>query len=1204
MAQSNELRVFISSTFRDLQEEREHLVKKIFPEIRALCRTRGVAFTDIDLRWGLSEEDSMFGHVIRTCLEEIDRCRPFFIGIIGSRYGWIPEYHEVLMDPELIARFPFIEELALQGVSVTEMEFIHGVFSSSDVDGGSAFFYHRDSEDSQADHPDHLRSLIDRVRASGRPFRHFDDVESMGAMVRNDLMEMIDAHWPVSQIPSELELRRGAHSAFAASRIRAYIPTPTHTQIFNRWVEDGTLPLVIHGPSGLGKSSLVAYLVDSFRKKNRRAFVIEHYVGAGQNTGSSSAIMLHVIQEIRQRFDISDPIPLSESEITASFPNWLFRGQHLALQEDIDLLIAVDALNQMGEEGRRLAWLPRTIPPGIRLLLSTTPGECEDRLNERAWERLDVVPIDDERIRQSIVVRYLSEYHKTIPVELLRRVIADSKASSPLYLRVIAEELRLHGEYETIEALIARYIDTVDLFEVFQVMLERIEHDFDAATIGAFLSVIWASRSGLTEEELMDLVGLNRLTMSRLLFAFDYHFVRREGRLGYFHDYLRYAVEKRYLADEQTQLSMHRKVAAYFNIVVRNSVANGADVPSRTASELAYQLDCARDQNGLCELLSTIPVFVVLFQGETYYDVLRYWSKMRASVDVVDTYRRALSEWSEGTGAERARATYLVSDLLERLAHWSAAIELQRERLAAAVDLGETSEEASSRLRIGGLLRLQGEHQAALDELTRALDLFTELGDRQSASRAYGNMGGVYWARGEYDRAMECHQNDLAISEELGNRLGVSRAIYSMGMVHFRRSEYDRALECFQRQLNIAEELGDRAAIARAFSGIAVVYSARGENDQALECNERQLGIAEELGDRVATSNAIGNIGAVYADRGEYDRALSCFQRQLHIAEELGDLRDLAAATGRIGAVYDCRGEHDIALEYYHRQLTIAEQSGDRNGVSQTLGNMGAAHRDLGQHDRALECFERKLLIDEELGDRKGLSVAIGGLGTVYSARGEQARALECYERQMRISEEMGDRIGVATAIGNKGGAYEGQRLYDRAIESYLRATEEHRALGARYELTYWLLGIGRVILDLTHGDEPMPSYLPHYLPGSRVETWRATSLTYARKCAEECCSLSDELSKPDSQFAGRILLGRVEAAEGHVDIAVERFQTILAATIEDAQTAELHYWLWKVDASDHASTALALFQALEAKAPNHDYRNRIAELKRALMQS
>src|SRR5689334_2215322 len=98
---SNELRVFISSTFRDLQEEREHLVKKVFPEIRALCRERGITFTEVDLRWGLTEEQSMLGMVIRTCLEEVDKCRPYFIGLLGSRYGWVPELHEIMMDPDL-----------------------------------------------------------------------------------------------------------------------------------------------------------------------------------------------------------------------------------------------------------------------------------------------------------------------------------------------------------------------------------------------------------------------------------------------------------------------------------------------------------------------------------------------------------------------------------------------------------------------------------------------------------------------------------------------------------------------------------------------------------------------------------------------------------------------------------------------------------------------------------------------------------------------------------------------------------------------------------------------------------------------------------------------------------------------------------------------------------------------------------------------
>ena len=49
MSSPNELRVFISSTFRDLQEDREHLVRKISPEVRATCRERNDGFTGMDL---------------------------------------------------------------------------------------------------------------------------------------------------------------------------------------------------------------------------------------------------------------------------------------------------------------------------------------------------------------------------------------------------------------------------------------------------------------------------------------------------------------------------------------------------------------------------------------------------------------------------------------------------------------------------------------------------------------------------------------------------------------------------------------------------------------------------------------------------------------------------------------------------------------------------------------------------------------------------------------------------------------------------------------------------------------------------------------------------------------------------------------------------------------------------------------------------
>lgn len=189
MIQQNELRVFISSTFRDMQEEREYLVKKVFPEIRALCRERGVTFTEIDLRWGLTDEQAALGTIIRTCLEEVDRCRPYFIGIIGERYGWVPEYHEILMDPDLLSRYPWIDHLALEGASITEMEFVHGVFNPAHVGGSSMYFYRRTPDVSESELNERLQSLIERVAQTEHPFVEYNQAEQLGELVRQDLVD-------------------------------------------------------------------------------------------------------------------------------------------------------------------------------------------------------------------------------------------------------------------------------------------------------------------------------------------------------------------------------------------------------------------------------------------------------------------------------------------------------------------------------------------------------------------------------------------------------------------------------------------------------------------------------------------------------------------------------------------------------------------------------------------------------------------------------------------------------------------------------------------------------------------------------------------------------------------------------------------------------------------------------------------------------
>jgi len=94
------IRIFVSSTFRDMVEDRNELMTHAWPELRKFCRDRQVELVEVDLRWGISQEQATRKETLKLCLDEIRACRPYFIGLLGQRYGWVPN----AIAPELIER--------------------------------------------------------------------------------------------------------------------------------------------------------------------------------------------------------------------------------------------------------------------------------------------------------------------------------------------------------------------------------------------------------------------------------------------------------------------------------------------------------------------------------------------------------------------------------------------------------------------------------------------------------------------------------------------------------------------------------------------------------------------------------------------------------------------------------------------------------------------------------------------------------------------------------------------------------------------------------------------------------------------------------------------------------------------------------------------------------------------------------------------
>jgi hypothetical protein len=151
--------------------ERAIIEGMVLPELRELAAKVGIKITLVD---PLKEVDAPWDLARR--FREIDGCRPFFIALLGERYGEPPS----AVPLEVVAAQPWLVQDT--GRSELELEILHGVLRDPSAATGSFFYFrsphfpslvseqHRGrflSESPEA--AERLSRLKDRIRVSGRP---------------------------------------------------------------------------------------------------------------------------------------------------------------------------------------------------------------------------------------------------------------------------------------------------------------------------------------------------------------------------------------------------------------------------------------------------------------------------------------------------------------------------------------------------------------------------------------------------------------------------------------------------------------------------------------------------------------------------------------------------------------------------------------------------------------------------------------------------------------------------------------------------------------------------------------------------------------------------------------------------------------------------------------------------------------------------
>lgn len=561
--------VFISSTFRDMQAERDHLRQHVLPRLEEKLRERRHHLDAIDLRQGVESanattEEARELQVLKVCLSEIDRSRPFLIVLLGDRYGWVPPAERM----EAAAREAgFFGTVAGRSVTALEIEF--GIFRKSPEQRRRCFFYFREplpyelmppalrpeysdrfnSDPGKADRRTALAELKQRLRADPElaPRIHtyragwdstgegkVSGLEAWGEQVFQHLWQELEEEtraFIAKPDPTVEEAEREALAEFIEHRTRDFtgredIKAKLLALARSSAAEGAPWSACVTGAPGSGKSALFAMLHRELEAAGS-VLLLANAAGGTPRGSSVDALLRRWILELADFLGVPDPLPEKPSpdDVEQAFASLLGRA---ALKRRVVLLL--DALNQFEDtpRARHLTWRPKLWPPNARLLATSLPGPEAEALSQWAGvEELELPPLTETDARD-ILKRVWQRWHvpwsDAVFATLATRRLPDGTPATgnPLWLTLAGEQLALldaddfaraerqfPGEPQArLEALRCDLAGRFppDVPGLYEWLLAQTEKIHGTAYARAFATVMALSRSGWRERDLRVLV--------------------------------------------------------------------------------------------------------------------------------------------------------------------------------------------------------------------------------------------------------------------------------------------------------------------------------------------------------------------------------------------------------------------------------------------------------------------------------------------------------------------------------------------------------------------------------------------------------------------------------------------------------------------------------------------------------------------------
>ncbi len=571
--------IFISSTFVDMQLERDILHERVIPVLNDYANNFGEAVSITDLRWGIntSSLDTEDGNtkILSFCFDSIDNCRPYKIILLGDRYGWTPN------DNLVEKTFPFYNSANnnLSGYSATALEIEYGVFMRPDEIDNTLIYFRSIKGTPPAQylseslsHKQRLDSLKSKLRlipnAKIKIYEtEWSDSENtllgldlFAQMVISDVKELLDKEYKSQPSLTEHEQEAVTQWNLIQQKSEQCGARESDIEKLVKALNSSSL-ITLHGATGIGKSTVMSKL--ALHLKNEQNAVLPILCGYTQSTTTAFDVLKYIVNHLQ--YHCEEPTYL-KSYAPKTLSDWkkcffdlvnIYTNKH-----GQRLVIIIDAVDQLSSATGETPWeiIPDNLNSKCCMIVS-----CTDSFPVAPTSSIiDLGGLDNDS--KTVATKRILGYHrKELDETVLSAIVSKRNSCNPLYLSLLIQRLLMmnYSDFSDISKkggnsiaisqhqvqIIQETPETLD--ELCVHLIEIASRNIDADFVLQVLSYIALSKHGLRESDLKNLcIKKNKmwksLDFSRLYLYLRCFFVtRQDGRYDFTHISIRNGIAKR-----------------------------------------------------------------------------------------------------------------------------------------------------------------------------------------------------------------------------------------------------------------------------------------------------------------------------------------------------------------------------------------------------------------------------------------------------------------------------------------------------------------------------------------------------------------------------------------------------------------------------------------------------------------------------------